>query len=156
MNVDGAGTSTVPRAPAWLVTSGAPPCRATIGGSTWTGSGPPPRVVGLEIEGCPARPDPTGAAFVLFSDAAPAGCKIEVARSVACTPVAVEGGHPLMHVASLVDARGTAVVVAAGPGTYATYDATGGRLVRAREVVWMAVPEEAWSANVGSDCAQQP
>lgn len=156
MNVDGAGTSTVPQGPAWLVATGAPPCRTTIGVSTWDGSGPPPRVVGRKVEGCPARPDPTGAAFVLFSDAAPSGCKIEITRPVGCTPVAVEGGHPLMQVASLVDARGTAVVVAAGPGMYATYDATGGRLVRGREVVWMAVAEEAWSANVGSDCAQQP
>lgn len=152
MEPDGAPQWTVPNGPAWFVTPGAPPCRATIGGSTWDGSGPPPRTLGRKIEGCPARPDPASGAFVLFTDAAPAGCRLEVSRAPGCSPVAIEGGHPLMKVASFADARGTAVVIAAGPGTYATYDVDGGKLVRGRKVVWMTVPEEAWTMNSGSDC----
>jgi hypothetical protein len=53
--------------------------------------------------------------------------------------------HPLALSAALVDSRGARVLIADGPGEYATYDLSPGKATLGHHVVWMSAPEDAWS-----------
>jgi len=63
-------------------------------------------------------------------------------------PVRVNEGqsaeHPLALSAALVDASGAHVLIAEGPGEYATYDLTPGKAALGHHVAWMISPSEAW------------
>jgi hypothetical protein len=62
--------------------------------------------------------------------------------------------HPLVLTAALADAQGAKVLLAEGPGTYATYDIAGGTPTLGRTVTWMLAPPEAWEAidHIGPVC----
>lgn len=63
--------------------------------------------------------------------------------------------HPLVLSAVLADSTGPKVLLAEGPGEYATYDlATGGGATLAKILAWMVAPAEAWEAvdNIGPLC----
>lgn len=52
--------------------------------------------------------------------------------------------HPLALSAALVDRSGAHVLIADGPGEYATYDLTPGRVALGNHFEWMIAPSEAW------------
>ncbi len=62
--------------------------------------------------------------------------------------------HPLVLSAVLADGSGPRVLLAEGPGEYATYDMAGGATTHAKTVSWMAAPPEAWEAvdHIGPIC----
>jgi hypothetical protein len=62
--------------------------------------------------------------------------------------------HPLVLSAALVDAQGAKVLLAEGPGTYATYDIASGAVALGRSVTWMIAPPDAWEAidHIGPVC----
>jgi hypothetical protein len=65
-----------------------------------------------------------------------------------------ESGHPLVLSAVLADAGGAKVLLAEGPGAYATYDLASGAPKLARAVTWMLAPADAWEAvdHIGPVC----
>jgi hypothetical protein len=69
-----------------------------------------------------------------------------------------ETGHPLVLSAVLADAGGAKVLLAEGPGTFATYDLAGGTPKLARAVTWMLAPADAWEAvdHIGPVCEAEP
>lgn len=74
------------------------------------------------------------------------------------TAVKVTDGqqHPLVLSAVLADGGGAKVLLAEGPGEYATYDLAGGTPTLGRAVAWMAAPPDAWEAvdHIGPICEQ--
>jgi hypothetical protein len=81
-----AGVPPIPTGTAWLATAGGEPCRARLVGYYAARiDGPPANVsYGLELEGCPAPPNPEEAGgFVLVSEQAPTGCLFEVPQPIA-------------------------------------------------------------------------
>lgn len=54
--------------------------------------------------------------------------------------------HPLVLSAALVDSGGAKVLLAEGPGEYATYDLTADGAKLGHQVRWMIAPNEAWDA----------
>ena len=62
--------------------------------------------------------------------------------------------HPLVLSAVLADASGARVVLAEGPGAYATYDLVPGGATLARRATWMLAPDEAWQTidHIGPIC----
>jgi hypothetical protein len=62
--------------------------------------------------------------------------------------------HPLVLSAVLADAGGAKVLLAEGPGTYATYDLASGAAKLAHMATWMFAPPEAWEAvdHIGPVC----
>lgn len=62
--------------------------------------------------------------------------------------------HPLVLSAALVDGGGPKVLLAEGPGEYATYDLTAGGAKLGHHVTWMVAPDEAWDAvdHLGPIC----
>ena len=67
------------------------------------------------------------------------------------------GDHPLALAAMLVDRGGPKVVLADGPGTYATYDVAWPQKP-VRSITWMLAPHEAWDAvdRLGPPCNRPP
>jgi hypothetical protein len=65
-----------------------------------------------------------------------------------------EAGHPLVLSAVLADSGGAKVLLAEGPGAYATYDYAAGGPKLARAATWMLAPDEAWDAvdHIGPVC----
>jgi hypothetical protein len=65
--------------------------------------------------------------------------------------------HPLVLSAVLADGGGPRVLLAEGPGEYATYDLVGGNAIHARTVAWMLAPADAWEAvdHIGPICDPQ-
>jgi hypothetical protein len=61
-------------------------------------------------------------------------------------PVRVTEGqeHPLVLSAGLVDRSGAHVLLAEGPGEYATYDLVPGKATLGHHVTWMLAPADAW------------
>ncbi len=63
-------------------------------------------------------------------------------------PVRVTDGqdpaHPLALSAALVDRSGVHVLIADGPGEYATYDVAPGKATLGHHIAWMLAPNEAW------------
>ena len=62
--------------------------------------------------------------------------------------------HPLVLSAALADGQGAKVLLAEGPGTYATYDIATGSPTLGRSVTWMIAPPDAWEAidHIGPVC----
>lgn len=62
--------------------------------------------------------------------------------------------HPLVLSAVLADTSGARVLLAEGPGEYATYDVVPGSAKLGRSVVWMSAPAAAWEAvdHIGPIC----
>jgi hypothetical protein len=62
--------------------------------------------------------------------------------------------HPLVLSAVLVDGGGAKVLLAEGPGEYATYDVAGGNPKLARVLTWMIAPPDAWESvdHIGPVC----
>jgi hypothetical protein len=62
--------------------------------------------------------------------------------------------HPLVLSAALVDGQGAKVLLAEGPGTYATYNVANGATTLGRSVTWMIAPPDAWEAmdHIGPVC----
>jgi hypothetical protein len=62
--------------------------------------------------------------------------------------------HPLVLSAVLADGSGARVLLAEGPGVYATYDLAGTQPRLARKVTWMVAPADAWDAidHIGPLC----
>lgn len=52
--------------------------------------------------------------------------------------------HTLALSAALVDRSGAHVLIADGPGEYATYDLTPGKAALGHHITWMIAPDEAW------------
>ncbi len=79
----------------------------------------------------------------------------------AAAPVQVTEGqspdHPLALSAALVDPKGARVLIADGPGEYATYDVTPGKAVLGHHVAWMNAPADAWTMidHLGPVCEQE-
>jgi hypothetical protein len=65
--------------------------------------------------------------------------------------------HPLVLSAVLADSAGPKVLLAEGPGEYATYDVVPGGAKLGHAVTWMAAPAEAWDAvdHIGPICDPQ-
>lgn len=63
--------------------------------------------------------------------------------------------HPLLLSAVLADRQGARVVIAEGPGEYATYDVTGNGAQLARHLTWLRLPREAYALDerIGPLCA---
>jgi hypothetical protein len=62
-------------------------------------------------------------------------------------PIKLDSGeHPLVLSAALVDRTGVKVLLAEGPGTFATYDFVGDAGRPAHAITWMLAPTEAWDA----------
>ena len=53
-------------------------------------------------------------------------------------------GHTLALSAALVDRSGAHVLIADGPGEYATYDLTPGKAALGHHITWMIAPDDAW------------
>jgi hypothetical protein len=69
--------------------------------------------------------------------------------------------HPLLLSAVLADATGPRVLIAEGPGEYATYDLGGpatGLARLARHLVWLRLPAEAYAIDerIGPVCGAEP
>jgi hypothetical protein len=66
--------------------------------------------------------------------------------------------HPLVLSAALVDATGAKVLLAEGPGEYATYGLAPERAALGHHVRWMLAPEDAWEAvdHLGPICEPEP
>ncbi|HET9989542.1 MAG TPA: hypothetical protein VFQ65_13515 [Kofleriaceae bacterium] len=66
--------------------------------------------------------------------------------------------HPLALSAALVDRSGAHVLIADGPGEYATYDLTPGRVALGNHFEWMIAPSEAWEMldHLGPVCEAPP
>lgn len=85
---EAAAAAGVPAAPAslWLLVPNAPPCKATIGAyyaATIT-DGTPQYSYGVELDGCPAPPDPEeGAAIAIASVESPSQCQAVAPRPIA-------------------------------------------------------------------------
>lgn len=62
--------------------------------------------------------------------------------------------HPLVLSAVLADGSGPRVLLAEGPGEFATYDLAGGTAKLARAATWMLAPPDAWEAidHIGPIC----
>ncbi len=62
--------------------------------------------------------------------------------------------HPLVLSAVLADGSGAKVLLAEGPGEYATYDLAGGTPKLAHAISWMSAPPDAWEAvdHIGPIC----
>jgi hypothetical protein len=62
--------------------------------------------------------------------------------------------HPLVLSAVLADGGGARVLLAEGPGEFATYDVVPGGARLGRSVAWMAAPADAWEAvdHIGPIC----
>jgi hypothetical protein len=77
-------------------------------------------------------------------------------------PVRVTDGqapeHPLALSAALVDRSGAHVLIADGPGEYATYDLTPGRATLGHHTEWMLGSSEQWEMldHLGPLCEPQP
>jgi hypothetical protein len=75
-------------------------------------------------------------------------------------PVRVSEGqeHPLPLSAALVDRSGAHVLLAEGPGEYATYDVVPGKATLGHHVTWMFAPEVAWDMvdHLGPLCEPEP
>jgi hypothetical protein len=65
--------------------------------------------------------------------------------------------HPLTLLATLVDSSGPKVLLAEGPGEFATYDIAQGSAPLGHHIAWMAVPETAWQTvdDLGPICDEQ-
>ena len=65
--------------------------------------------------------------------------------------------HALVLSAVLVDGGGAKVLLAEGPGEYATYDLAAGTAKLGRAVSWMLAPPDAWEAvdHIGPICDQR-
>ncbi len=76
-------------------------------------------------------------------------------------PVQVTEGqvadHPLALSAALVDSKGAKLLIADGPGEYATYDLSPGKATLGHHIVWMRAPEDAWKVidHLGPVCEQE-
>jgi hypothetical protein len=66
--------------------------------------------------------------------------------------------HSLVLSAALVDGQGAKVLLAEGPGAYATYDVATGTPALGRSVTWMIAPPDAWEAidHIGPVCDAEP
>jgi hypothetical protein len=66
--------------------------------------------------------------------------------------------HPIVLSAVLADTGGAKVLLAEGPGAYATYDLAAGGAKLARAVTWMLVPVDAWDSidHIGPICEREP
>jgi hypothetical protein len=77
-------------------------------------------------------------------------------------PVKITDGqtadHPLALSAALVDHSGAHVLIADGPGAYATYDLTPGRATLGHHIEWMLAPADAWEMldHLGPICDAVP
>jgi hypothetical protein len=62
--------------------------------------------------------------------------------------------HPLLLSTVLADSTGARVMVAEGPGEYATYDLAAGAARLARHVTWLRLPPEAYAIDerIGPSC----
>jgi hypothetical protein len=62
--------------------------------------------------------------------------------------------HPLPLSAVLADGGGAKVILAEGPGEYATYDLAAGSARLGHRIVWQVVPPEIWDQvdNLGPFC----
>lgn len=69
-----------------------------------------------------------------------------------------QGDHSLALLAALVDSTGAKVLLAEGPGEYATYDVAAGSAPLGHHISWMIAPAEAWEAVdfLGPICEQKP
>ena len=63
---------------------------------------------------------------------------------------------PLALLAALVDDSGAKVLIADGPGEYATYDLAPGKATLGHHIHYAIVPEDAWGEvdNLGPVCEQ--
>jgi hypothetical protein len=66
--------------------------------------------------------------------------------------------RPVVLHAVLVDGSGAKVLLADGPGEYATYDLAGGSARLGHRIAWMLAPEDAWEAvdHLGPICEPPP
>jgi hypothetical protein len=73
-------------------------------------------------------------------------------------PTKVEAEHPLVLTAALVDRSGAHVLLAEGPGEYATYDLVPGKATLAHSITWMLAPNDAWDMvdHLGPICEPTP
>jgi hypothetical protein len=64
---------------------------------------------------------------------------------------------PLVLSAALVDSGGAKVLLAEGPGEYATYDLAPGKATLGHHITYLAAPPDAWDAvdHLGPICEQQ-
>jgi hypothetical protein len=62
--------------------------------------------------------------------------------------------HPLLLSTVLADSTGARVMVAEGPGEYATYDLAGGAARLARHLTWLRLPRDAYTIDerLGPSC----
>ncbi|GEM_PF-1482342 len=65
--------------------------------------------------------------------------------------------HPLALSAALVDSKGAKVLIADGPGEYATYDLSPGKATLGHHITWMSAPDESWKMidHLGPVCEQE-
>jgi hypothetical protein len=66
--------------------------------------------------------------------------------------------HPLALSAALVDRSGAHVLIADGPGEYATYDLAPGKATLGHHIEWMLAPADAWEMldHLGPVCDAAP
>jgi hypothetical protein len=69
-----------------------------------------------------------------------------IASGGAAVKVTEAQQHPLKLSAVLADGGGAKVLVAEGPGEYATYDLSAGKAALGHHVTWQIVPPETWEA----------
>jgi hypothetical protein len=74
------------------------------------------------------------------------------------TNIMTEQEHPFVLSAVLADGSGAKVLLAEGPGAYATYDVSATGATLARSITWMLVPVDAWDSidHIGPICEREP